>query len=120
MIKGFRSQLLAGKTLCGTMLTLPSAAVAEILADAGFDWLFIDCEHGTIEVRDIQHILQAVGHRIACIVRIPECSEGTIKRVLDAGAQGISSGGRTLRTLCSDRGTRSRHRTCPGIRSAVQ
>jgi 2-dehydro-3-deoxyglucarate aldolase len=89
MIKGFRSQLLAGKTLCGTMLTLPSAAVAEILADAGFDWLFIDCEHGTIEVRDIQHILQAVGHRIACIVRIPECSEGTIKRVLDAGAQGI-------------------------------
>ncbi len=89
MIKGFRSQLLAGKTLYGTMLTLPSAAVAEILADAGFDWLFIDCEHGTIEIRDIQNILQAVGHRIACIVRIPECSEGTIKRVLDAGAQGI-------------------------------
>jgi 2-keto-3-deoxy-L-rhamnonate aldolase RhmA len=89
MIKGFRSQLLAGKILRGTMLTLPSAAVAEILADAGFDWLFIDCEHGTIETRDIQNILQAVGHRTACIVRVPDCSEGTIKRVLDAGAQGI-------------------------------
>jgi len=89
MIRGFRSQLLAGKILRGTMLTLPSAAVAEILAEAGFDWLFIDCEHGTIETRDIQNILQAVGHRTACIVRIPDCSEGTIKRVLDAGAQGI-------------------------------
>ncbi|HAP09183.1 MAG TPA: 2,4-dihydroxyhept-2-ene-1,7-dioic acid aldolase [Planctomycetaceae bacterium] len=89
MIRGFRRKLLAGQTLHGTMLTLPSASVAEILADAGFDWLFIDCEHGPVEVRDIQQILQAVGHRIACIVRIPECSEGTIKRVLDAGAQGI-------------------------------
>ncbi|MFM8724460.1 MAG: HpcH/HpaI aldolase family protein, partial [Planctomycetaceae bacterium] len=49
----------------------------------------MDCEHGTIETRDIQNILQAVGHRTACIVRVPDCSEGTIKRVLDAGAQGI-------------------------------
>jgi 2-keto-3-deoxy-L-rhamnonate aldolase RhmA len=71
------------------MLTLPSAAVAEILADAGFEWLFVDCEHGPMDVAAVQSVLQAVGDRCACVVRVPECSEGEIKRILDAGAQGI-------------------------------
>ena len=49
---------------------LPTAAVAEILADVGFDWLFIDGEHGLLETREILAIMQAVGHRIACVVRV--------------------------------------------------
>lgn len=89
MVPGFRKRLLSGEKLPGTMLTLPSAAVAEILADSGFDWLFVDCEHGAMDTRAVQEIVQAVGHRCACIVRIPELNEGTIKRVLDVGAQGI-------------------------------
>ena len=89
MVRDFRKRLRAGETLLGTMLTLPSAAVAEILADAGFDWLFVDCEHGSMDVRAVQEIVQAVGHRIACLVRVPEGTEGEIKRILDVGAQGI-------------------------------
>ena len=38
----FRQQLQSGKHLLGTMVTLPTAATAEILADLGFDWLFGD------------------------------------------------------------------------------
>jgi 2-keto-3-deoxy-L-rhamnonate aldolase RhmA len=34
-------------------------------------------------------ILQAVSHRVACIVRVPEASEVAIKQVLDLGAHGI-------------------------------
>ena len=89
MVRNFRSRLLSGETLLGTMLTLPSASVAEILADAGFDWLFVDCEHGPMDVSAVQGVLQAVGDRCACLVRVPECTEGEIKRLLDAGAQGI-------------------------------
>ncbi len=89
MIKGFRSRLKNGETLLGTMVTLPTAATAEVLADAGFDWLFIDGEHGPLSAGDIQGILQAVGHRVACIVRVPICSEAEIKKVLDLGAQGV-------------------------------
>lgn len=89
MVRNFRRRLLAGEVLVGTMLTLPSASVAEILADAGFAWLFLDCEHGPMDVAAVQEVLQAVGHRCACLVRVPEGTEGEIKRILDAGAQGI-------------------------------
>uniref|UniRef100_A0A7C2P6L7 2,4-dihydroxyhept-2-ene-1,7-dioic acid aldolase n=1 Tax=Schlesneria paludicola TaxID=360056 RepID=A0A7C2P6L7_9PLAN len=85
----FRSRLAAGETLLGTMLTLPEPAVAEILVDAGFDWLFIDGEHGPLETRDILAILQAVGGRTPCLVRVPGAAEAPIKRVLDLGADGI-------------------------------
>ncbi len=89
MIDSFRTRLKRGDQLLGTMVTLPSAACAEILTDAGFDWLFLDAEHGPLETRDILAILQAVGHRIPCIVRVPSGDEASIKRVLDMGAGGI-------------------------------
>ena len=89
MSGNFRSRLANGETLIGTMVTLPTPAVAEILADVGFDWLFIDGEHGPLETSDILAILQAVGDRIACVVRVPAAEEVPIKKVLDLGAAGI-------------------------------
>jgi 2-keto-3-deoxy-L-rhamnonate aldolase RhmA len=71
------------------MVTLPTASTAEILAEAGFDWLFIDGEHGALETSDILGILQAVGHRVPCVVRVPAGDEVPIKKVLDLGASGI-------------------------------
>jgi 2-dehydro-3-deoxyglucarate aldolase len=85
----FRTRLRAGETLLGTMVTLPAPAVAEILADIGFDWLFVDGEHGPLETADILAILQTVGSRVSCIVRVPAAEEAVIKRVLDLDAEGI-------------------------------
>jgi len=85
----FRSRLTAGETLLGTMITLPLAATAEILAEIGFDWFFIDGEHGPLETGDILSILQTVGSRVACVVRVPAAEEVPIKRVLDLGAEGL-------------------------------
>ncbi|MDG1893229.1 MAG: aldolase/citrate lyase family protein [Verrucomicrobiota bacterium] len=89
MSHSFRKQLSTGNMLLGTMVTLPTAATAEILADIGFDWLFLDAEHGSLEYSDIQHILQTVGDQVACMVRLPAASEVPIKKVLDLGAAGI-------------------------------
>src|SRR5438876_9841887 len=89
MTGNFRSRLMGGEKLLGTMVTLPAPATAEILADIGFDWLFIDGEHGPLETGDILAILQAVGNRVACIVRVPVAEEVPIKKVLDLGAEGI-------------------------------
>ena len=89
METGFRARLRRGEKLLGTMVTLNTPASAEILADAGFDWLFIDGEHGPYETGDIQAILQAVGQRAACVVRVAVADETPIKRVLDLGADGI-------------------------------
>ena len=41
----FKERLVAGETLYGTMVTLPTASTAELLAGLDFDWLFIDGEH---------------------------------------------------------------------------
>lgn len=85
----FRSRLARGDTLLGTMVTLPDAAVAEILADVGFDWLFIDGEHGPLQTQDLLAILRAVDQRTPCLVRVPAAAEVPIKTVLDLGAEGI-------------------------------
>jgi 2-dehydro-3-deoxyglucarate aldolase len=89
MTHEFRARLRGGEKLLGTMVTLASAASAEVLAGVGFDWLFIDGEHGPLETRELEAILQAVSHRVACIVRVPEAAEVPIKRALDLGAHGI-------------------------------
>ncbi len=89
MAGDFRKRLQAQETLIGTMVTLPVPSIAEILAELGFDWLFVDGEHGPLETRDILAILQAVGDRLACLVRVPGSEEAPIKRALDLGAEGI-------------------------------
>ncbi len=78
-----------GKALIGTIQTLPALEITEMLADAGFDWLFIDMEHTTLDIPAVQRILQTAKDRIAGIVRVPCAEEAWVKRALDAGAKGL-------------------------------
>ena len=89
MKETFRSRLIRGEKLIGTLITLPSPEIAEILADAGYDWLWVDMEHSPMDTRDAQMILQAVGSRIECVLRVPLNDEIWIKKALDTGAAGI-------------------------------
>lgn len=73
----------------GTMLSTPSTEVADALAGCGFDWLFLDTEHGTLDVRDVVKLLAIVQDRVPALVRVPDTGEVAIKKVLDAGADGI-------------------------------
>ncbi len=85
-----RQRLKANELLIGTMVTLNSREVAEIVADVGFDWLCFDGEHGAIDVTNsLQGLLQAARGRSACIVRVPALDEAAIKHVLDSGATGV-------------------------------
>jgi 2-keto-3-deoxy-L-rhamnonate aldolase RhmA len=77
------------KPLIGTLLTTASPEVAEVLALAGFDWLFIDLEHGSLSVHDAQRAIQAVAARCFTVVRVPEATAENVKRVLDTGCNGI-------------------------------
>ena len=85
----FRQRLKAGERLIGPMVTLRSPEVAEILAEVGFDWLFIDAEHSTFEAGDVQALLQAAGADMPGVVRLPAAAEVPIKKALDVGAAGI-------------------------------
>jgi 2-keto-3-deoxy-L-rhamnonate aldolase RhmA len=89
MAHDFRARLRRRETLVGTLVSLPAAASAEILAGVGFDWLFIDGEHAAIETRELAGILQAVGHRLPCLVRVAAAAEVPVTRALDLGADGV-------------------------------
>ena len=84
----FRARLKAGESLLGSIVTLPLAGVAEIVADAGFDWLWIDMEHGPLDLLTVEAMLRARG-RAAGIVRAPANDPVWIKRILDTGADGV-------------------------------
>lgn len=89
MSPSFRDRLLAGEPLLGTLLSLPSPELAEIAAAAGFDWLFLDMEHGALGPGDVLRMVQAVREPCACLVRVPENREMWIKKALDTGAAGF-------------------------------
>ncbi len=89
MSDNFRDRLLRGDRLIGTLLSLPSPELVEIASDAGFDWLFLDMEHGALEARDILRLVQAARGPCAPLVRVPENREMWIKKALDTGAAGI-------------------------------
>jgi 2-dehydro-3-deoxyglucarate aldolase len=89
MKESFRTRLKRKEILLGSLLTLPSPEVAEILAMTGLDWLFIDLEHSTMGAGEAQAILQAVGGRVDCLLRLPLNDEIWIKKALDTGAAGI-------------------------------
>ena len=88
-LMNFTQRLRQNELLLGTMLTLPSPEVAEIIAACGYDWLFMDGEHGNLSTLDWQRMLQAVAGRSAAIIRVAENTERDIKKVLDIGADGI-------------------------------
>ena len=89
MSPSFRDRLRQGERLIGTLLSLPSPELAEIASAAGFDWLFLDMEHGALDPGDILRLVQATREPCTCLVRVPENTEMWIKKALDSGAAGI-------------------------------
>ena len=74
----------------GSWITLPYISIAEIMADAGFDWLCVDMEHSVTDYAEAQQLILAIQSKgLKAYVRVGENNTRIIKRVLDAGADGI-------------------------------
>lgn len=84
----FAQRLRQGNTLIGTLVGLKSPEVVELLATCGYDWLFIDAEHGPFLPGDCGPLLQAAG-TCPCLIRIPDADPLWIKKALDIGATGV-------------------------------
>jgi 4-hydroxy-2-oxoheptanedioate aldolase len=86
----FRKAAQEGRTLFNAWLTLNSPFVIELIAQAGWDCLTIDQQHG---MGGNEALLGCLTAARACglptIVRVAENDSGLIGRALDAGAQGI-------------------------------
>jgi 2-dehydro-3-deoxyglucarate aldolase/4-hydroxy-2-oxoheptanedioate aldolase len=89
MATQFQELLRTEKPLLGTLLSLPSPEIAEVCVLTGFDWLFLDMEHGLLDYAAVQRMIQAVAGRIPCIVRVPTNESMWIGKALDTGADGL-------------------------------
>jgi len=64
--------------------------IAAAMATCGFDWLFIDLEHGTMPLDTAMQIsVAALTAGISPVVRVPARQYSLATRVLDGGALGI-------------------------------
>src|ERR1043166_2748041 len=86
-----RQRLLAGETVFGCGLQVyRSPEICRTFAAAGFDYVFIDMEHGSFDLETVQDMIKtAIDAGITPIVRVAELLYSLVARLLDAGAQGI-------------------------------
>ena len=85
-INTLKKALNENKVQLGCWLTLCSATVAEICANAGFDWLTVDTEHAPSDHDTVLRQLQASSRfSTSPVVRVANNDMTQIKRVLDLG-----------------------------------
>ena len=86
-ITAIRRKLSEGKYSVGSWMQIPSSSVAEIMGQAGYDWVAVDMEHGAISVHQLPDIFRALelGNTLP-VVRIAQGHPKDCKQALDAGA----------------------------------
>ena len=84
-------QLRAGKLAIGLGVNQArTVGIATMAKTAGFDWLFIDCEHSSMDGDDAAQLsTAALGAGVTPIVRVAGFEHWHASRMLDNGAQGI-------------------------------
>jgi 2-keto-3-deoxy-L-rhamnonate aldolase RhmA len=90
MKNGLRASLKDGRPAFGSWLQFGDANVAEVMAQAGFEWLGIDLEHSVIGLETMSHLIQVI-ELSGCVplVRLSANDPVLAKRVMDAGAHGV-------------------------------
>ena len=74
----------------GSWITIGHPSIAEVMCDAGFDWLCIDMEHSQIDINNLLNLIIAIqGRKLKAYVRVGSNDSSIIKKVLDSGADGI-------------------------------
>lgn len=85
-----KRKLDAGSICYGTHISLGSSNISEIFGHIGFDYLWIDTEHTTISLEQVQlHAIACRSTMTSVLVRVPWNDPVKIKHVLEIGVDGI-------------------------------
>ena len=89
-ITKIRKKLTEGNITIGTWQQIPHASISEILGQAGYDWVAVDLEHGSISIHHLPDLFRALelGGTLP-LARIAISHPKDCKQALDAGAGGI-------------------------------
>ena len=85
-----KAKLAVGETVFGAIISRYSPDLVELFGAIGYDFVMIDCEHGPMDLDQVEHMVRAAEvFEITPIARIPDHADTTILRFLDRGVQGI-------------------------------
>jgi 2-dehydro-3-deoxyglucarate aldolase len=89
-ITQIRKKLKSGKVSIGSWMQIPHGSVAEIMGNAGYEWVSVDLEHGSISTHQLPDLFRAIE---TCgtlpLVRLSHAHPKYCKHSLDAGAGGV-------------------------------
>ena len=89
-LERFLARIRRGEMPVGAVTTFTDAAVTEVVAAAGFDFVWVDGEHGIIDRKAAQdHLIAAQANGIASFYRVPACDHTEIKRIIDLDPDAI-------------------------------
>src|SRR5436190_4741164 len=85
-----KAKLAEGKVVFGAIIGGHAPDLVELFGAIGYDFVMIDCEHGPMNLEEVEHMVRAAEvFGITPIARIPNHEDSTILRFLDRGVQGI-------------------------------
>jgi len=89
-IQQIREKLKNGGCSIGSWMQIPNGSVAEIMGQAGYDWVAVDMEHGAISAHQLPGLFRALelGGTLP-LARVAQAETKDCKQVLDAGAGGV-------------------------------
>jgi 2-dehydro-3-deoxyglucarate aldolase len=87
---GLRQRLRARAPVFGAWTSLGHPSITEMFAAAGVGFVGIDLEHSTISLGEAQGIIAAAhAGGVACLPRVASHNAEQVRRLLDAGADGV-------------------------------
>lgn len=85
-----KAKFAAGEPAFGVSIMIPSPQLVEMVAGLGFDWVLIDCEHGTISLESVElMVMAAEAASVVPIVRPVSNKAEHILQAMDRGAMGV-------------------------------
>jgi 4-hydroxy-2-oxoheptanedioate aldolase len=87
-----KEKLRAREPVFGVSVMIPSPQIVEMIAASGFDWVLLDCEHGTLTLESVELMTMAAeASGITAIARPVTKSPEHILQVLDRGVMGAGA-----------------------------
>src|SRR5918996_6614349 len=85
-----KAKLAEGKVVFGAIISRYAPDLVELFGAIGYDFVMIDCEHGPMDLDQVEHMVRAGEvFGITPITRIPNHDDSTILQFLNRGVQGI-------------------------------
>jgi 2-keto-3-deoxy-L-rhamnonate aldolase RhmA len=85
-----KAKLMAGKQIFGGTIESPDPNIYCAMANAGFDFLWIEMQHSTLTYEEAAKMIWACrGAPAMPFIRVPDATESDIQKATDIGALGI-------------------------------